>query len=1317
MKRNVLSCRAPVIAGWAAFALLVLWAGVSNAVQVSVRVVTSGGLDPSGLLVQACAPSGEYAGPSGVTGADGVALLRGLAARRYRFRVKVLGSWYWSSIVHVPVRTGTVVELFTGGGRLVVAVDQGGGTPLEGASCALYSAGGTSLGRGGRTDARGQVAFSVPSARYKVRCSRLGFPFWTPSVAVASDARVALSIPHRDVSVVVQGVYRGSAEPRAGVPCSLFTQGGVNAGETRTTDESGRASFRVPRKSYRVRADFLGSPRWSVPATWEDHWIRVGEGVAEVSVSRGWEEAPGVPVEVFRGGGVYPVVVGTTDSDGVERFRLPPGGYRFRAEVEGEHVWSRSVAVAENRRVAVRLEVPTLGEPPRIVNQPQSVTVNEGDGAVFSIAASGSQLSFQWYCDGVPVAGARASAYALAGISYARNGSRFSCVVTNPGGRAASAEARLTVTDRTPPELVVEGAARLTVTRAVHVLLGTAADRGVGLGEVRAVSDRFPGRGFAAAVSPQGAFAIELPLTGGENRVTVVALDRSGNETRRDVVVVCEVSTVLVVSVRTPSNGATVGRDRVTVAGTVRWPLESTGLRLVLGNQVAVPQGSGGVYSFSFPDVALVEGGNTLTVTAETASGSGSAQVTVYRVSRVPGAQGDVPRIELRSPSRSGSYVKTNSVVVSGFVSGSSSVRAVTVNGRPAAVTGPGVSVSFSSELLFSEAGSDDLEAVVEAELEDGGSSTVRCTVHRDTTAPAVRLDAALAPPPAVNRVVQAPFRLSGTVTEKNLASILVNGQGVGVLPGAGPDEWVFEANLALGRGAPQTAVVETRDWAGNVAVRDVVLQFAAAVGFDVVEPSAEARFPSAAPTLEVGVLARVTGLSAGDEVRVRLDGEPAAVLAVAGSVAQGTLLVSGASGEHGLVLEAFDARGTLLGSTTRTFTVVNAADVPLAVERTEPSAGATGVEPDAALTFAFNRPVDPTRLTVQVAESVHGFAYAAAPAGAGIARLSRVDLAEVHRDQEPVAGVVSLFPEGTLAVFYPERPFAYGAAVSVAVLYDGVETSRAGFHVRPLPTALQGFVSDPLLQPLTGVEVSLPPLGRSVSTDANGGFGFSDGDGSGLPAGRLRVVVNPGSKNPDLATVEQWVSVEQGKLNRVGVMRLPLLNASEPFRLVRSGQTDVRLAAGDLSLDLSRAALLFPDGRDAGSVHAQFVSGNDVPYPAPPGLQPFFAFFLSPAAVEVSGTVAVSFNLPRLYDSYDYLGGVGDKVLLLGLDPEVLHLLPVGVGKVDLVNRRVASVSPVALKRLDIVGCALVGADRREALEAFANGTVSSGQLLGLLQ
>ena len=81
-----------------------------------------------------------------------------------------------------------------------------------------------------------------------------------------------------------------------------------------------------------------------------------------------------------------------------------------------------------------------------IAVQPQSVTVNPGQTATFTVTAAGSPtLSYQWQMNGTNISGATAASYTTAPTTTANNGEVFTVQVSNSIGGATSAPATLTV--------------------------------------------------------------------------------------------------------------------------------------------------------------------------------------------------------------------------------------------------------------------------------------------------------------------------------------------------------------------------------------------------------------------------------------------------------------------------------------------------------------------------------------------------------------------------------------------------------------------------------------------------------------------------------------------------------------------------------------------------------------------------------------------------------------------------------------------------------------------------------------------------------
>lgn len=83
---------------------------------------------------------------------------------------------------------------------------------------------------------------------------------------------------------------------------------------------------------------------------------------------------------------------------------------------------------------------------PTIGSQPADAKVIDGATTTFSVAASGSSLTYQWQRDGKPIAGATGASYTTPVLRMADNGAKFQVVVSGPNASVTSNAVTLTVT-------------------------------------------------------------------------------------------------------------------------------------------------------------------------------------------------------------------------------------------------------------------------------------------------------------------------------------------------------------------------------------------------------------------------------------------------------------------------------------------------------------------------------------------------------------------------------------------------------------------------------------------------------------------------------------------------------------------------------------------------------------------------------------------------------------------------------------------------------------------------------------------------------
>jgi len=122
----------------------------------------------------------------------------------------------------------------------------------------------------------------------------------------------------------------------------------------------------------------------------------------------------------------------------------------------------------------------TVNAPPSITTHPASQTIAEGQPVTFTVAASGSTpFSYQWQRNMVNISGAISSSYTIAGTTFAENGAKFRCIVTNAFGNATSNEATLTV--NAPPTITTHPASQ-TIAEGQPVTFTVAATGSTPLG-------------------------------------------------------------------------------------------------------------------------------------------------------------------------------------------------------------------------------------------------------------------------------------------------------------------------------------------------------------------------------------------------------------------------------------------------------------------------------------------------------------------------------------------------------------------------------------------------------------------------------------------------------------------------------------------------------------------------------------------------------------------------------------------------------------------------------------------------------------------
>ena len=228
---------------------------------------------------------------------------------------------------------------------------------------------------------------------------------------------------------------------------------------------------------------------------------------------------------------------------------------------------------------------PALAVPPTITQQPASLSVTMGQPASFSVAASGTApLAYQWQRDGVAIAGATGTTYAVAATALADSGATFRAVASNVAGSATSNTAALTVTAAAPVLTITQQPASLSVAAGAQASFTVAATCSAGTLAIR--WQRSPAGGafadIAGASAGTYAFAAAQGDSGAQFRA---ALDCSGQAATTSSVATLTVTAPAGVTLSLyPLNGL---RDQARVNGTtVVDQLPDGSTAVVVGNRL-----------------------------------------------------------------------------------------------------------------------------------------------------------------------------------------------------------------------------------------------------------------------------------------------------------------------------------------------------------------------------------------------------------------------------------------------------------------------------------------------------------------------------------------------------------------------------------------------------------------------------------------------------------------------------------------------------------------------------------------------------------
>ncbi|PMG39254.1 thrombospondin type 3 repeat-containing protein [Shewanella sp. 10N.286.52.B9] len=817
-------------------------------------------------------------------------------------------------------------------------------------------------------------------------------------------------------------------------------------------------------------------------------------------------------------------------------------------------------------------------------------------------------------------------------------------------------------------------------------------------------SSHFSGTEFGVILHDNGRFTGEVPLEWGENIIELEATDRFGNISHAQAIITRQSEDLPRVKITSHSDGQVVTDQQLMLVAEVTSGLPISDLNIWLNEQRGSLTDIGNdQYTAIFPSISLEEGENLIILKVESTAGMAQHMI---KVSYQADLQVLAPVIQVLSPTL-GAWVNTKNFEISAIIQ-SAVQPSVSVNGYQLTAYLQDEGRYRVSYLTKNDETSWQIDASNEA-----GEDSVALNYQIDVQAPEIQLATQLSVAPSVNLSIETPFRLEGVVRDDQAVTLSLNGEVVPIQPTSTSNTYSFSLSYNLPLNEQRNLTLKATDFAGNSTIKEYIVVNNAQMSAEIIAPSNGKEFVVESDSFNLQFVASVSNVEQASALKLQIDNGAKQDIVAINNLINTTIPMQATSGEHSVSFYAYDNNGVLKAKSTRHFNIQQLEDIPQTVIKTHPDSLQNNLEPNAFISFYFNKAIDSSKLTVQVTETIHGKTYIdETETGASILDNRGETLQDVNRDHMIMQGSIASLPGNHSFAFYPERDFGYGADVKVTINLADEELHRFSFKVRELPTLIDGHIKDNFYTSIPNVRVKLHELNRNEVTNADSAysFGYLESGEFNIAGGSYTLEVNPERENPLFGNYIRHINIQEGRRNQIPTMILSLINKTVPFSLLQSGQGFSVHANGELELDLAQAQLRFGNGAQSGNMQFSLQDITQIGMQIPDSLPTLWVFSGQPQGVQVNGNVGVAIKAASLLGSYAYLPEDGQYTPIVGRASDTNQLDVVGVAQRQGLWMR--SVGDVKLENLDYVGFAIVGFDKQVTLEEYANGNIELIQL-----